>query len=180
VIIFDIVGCEMSVKMYLVFKLNVCVITFLYSVTGQRWLDENLLWDKENYGNVETIRIPANKIWTPDLVISNLYVYLFNLFVSWLLHCLIRRKVQNWKSHHKTGFYKCFIVAEAAATNLCLPISTSFWLINTSCKSTFYNIRQKYQRISLRHHSTDRQFLPCMQLHVADEVAQKVELSIHW
>ena len=53
------------------------LITFLYSVTVQRWLDENLVWDKENYGNVETIRIPANKIWTPDLVISNLYVFIY-------------------------------------------------------------------------------------------------------
>jgi len=41
----------------------------------QRWLDEYLSWDKEIYGNVETIRIPANTIWTPDLVISNLCVF---------------------------------------------------------------------------------------------------------
>jgi len=46
-------------------------------MTDQRWLDEYLMWDKEIYGNVEKIRIPANTIWTPDLVISNLYVFSF-------------------------------------------------------------------------------------------------------
>jgi len=60
----------------LLFKVN--AVLLLCTSNGQRWLDEYLKWDKEVYGNVETIRIPANTIWTPDLVISNLYVVNFS------------------------------------------------------------------------------------------------------
>ena len=62
-------------------SLKLCITLFFLTLEhDQRWLDEYLVWDKEKYGNVETIRIPANQIWTPDLVITNLYV--FNFFTS--------------------------------------------------------------------------------------------------
>jgi cation transporter family protein len=44
--------------------------TCLLSVR-QNWKDEYLAWNPSEYGNVSTIRVPANTIWTPDLVISN-------------------------------------------------------------------------------------------------------------
>ena len=31
-----------------------------------------MTWNPEDYDNVSTIRIPADDMWTPDLVISNL------------------------------------------------------------------------------------------------------------
>jgi len=30
-----------------------------------------LIWDPAKFGNVSSIRIPADQIWTPDLVVSN-------------------------------------------------------------------------------------------------------------
>ncbi len=30
------------------------------------------MWDPEDFDGMKTVRIPANQIWTPDLVISNL------------------------------------------------------------------------------------------------------------
>ena len=42
----------------------------------QRWFDEYLTWNASEYGGVDTIRVPADKIWTPDLFISNLLVKL--------------------------------------------------------------------------------------------------------
>ena len=38
----------------------------------QLWKDEYLVWDPAEFGGVSSIRVPADKIWTPDLVISNL------------------------------------------------------------------------------------------------------------
>ncbi|CAH1785741.1 unnamed protein product [Owenia fusiformis] len=37
----------------------------------QRWNDEYLSWNESDYGGLKSIRLPANQIWTPDLVISN-------------------------------------------------------------------------------------------------------------
>ena len=53
----------------------------------QKWKDEYLVWNPEEYGGLATIRVPANQLWTPDLVISNLYVRFFktNFFFFFFL-----------------------------------------------------------------------------------------------
>ena len=52
-----------------------------------------MTWNKTDYGDVETIRVPANVIWTPDLVISNLYVNIdstvnFRLYIFIVCACI--------------------------------------------------------------------------------------------
>ena len=40
----------------------------------QDWIDENLKWNPEEYGNVKDVRIPPNRIWKPDILLYNRYV----------------------------------------------------------------------------------------------------------
>ncbi|XP_015685731.1 neuronal acetylcholine receptor subunit alpha-3 [Protobothrops mucrosquamatus] len=35
------------------------------------WNDYKLKWDPENYGGVQYVRVPSNKIWKPDIVLYN-------------------------------------------------------------------------------------------------------------
>ncbi|ELT91201.1 hypothetical protein CAPTEDRAFT_23741, partial [Capitella teleta] len=68
----------------------------------QRWKDEYLTWNASEFGNVGTIRVPSNRIWTPDLVISNFAGDKFNDYmitnaiissdgsVLWLFPALIK------------------------------------------------------------------------------------------
>ena len=51
----------------------------LFTLSFQRWYDEYLTWNATEFDDVKTIRIPANQIWTPDLVIQNLYVHIIIL-----------------------------------------------------------------------------------------------------
>ncbi|OQV20250.1 Ligand-gated ion channel 4 [Hypsibius exemplaris] len=38
---------------------------------NQVWMDHNLKWNPAHFGNITTIRVPANKIWKPDLLLYN-------------------------------------------------------------------------------------------------------------
>ena len=49
-------------------------ITFLLSLRSfciQRWSDEYLTWEPEEYGNMTVIKLPQHQIWTPDLMLYN-------------------------------------------------------------------------------------------------------------
>jgi len=37
----------------------------------QQWKDILLAWKPENYGGVDTVRVPPSQIWTPDIVLYN-------------------------------------------------------------------------------------------------------------
>ncbi|CAN8028949.1 unnamed protein product [Ixodes persulcatus] len=37
----------------------------------QEWLDEYLVWNPSDYGNLTKLRIPCDKIWLPDIVLYN-------------------------------------------------------------------------------------------------------------
>ena len=37
----------------------------------QEWTDYKLAWNKSEYGNVQSIRITPNDIWTPDILLYN-------------------------------------------------------------------------------------------------------------
>jgi nicotinic acetylcholine receptor, invertebrate len=37
----------------------------------QEWNDILLVWDKDKFGGVDTVRVPPSKIWTPDIVLYN-------------------------------------------------------------------------------------------------------------
>uniref|UniRef100_A0A0K0DHB1 Neur_chan_LBD domain-containing protein n=1 Tax=Angiostrongylus cantonensis TaxID=6313 RepID=A0A0K0DHB1_ANGCA len=36
-----------------------------------RWNDYQMRWDPRMYGNIETIRVPPDKVWLPDIVLFN-------------------------------------------------------------------------------------------------------------
>lgn len=49
----------------------VCLVcTFL-----QDWRDQNLIWNPANYSGVKDVRIPPNRIWKPDILLYNRYLY---------------------------------------------------------------------------------------------------------
>lgn len=40
---------------------------------NQEWYDHYLRWDPADYGGVDSLYIPAEDIWTPDIVLYNKY-----------------------------------------------------------------------------------------------------------
>jgi len=38
---------------------------------AQSWKDVMLTWDKDDFGGVDKVRVPAHRIWTPDIVLYN-------------------------------------------------------------------------------------------------------------
>jgi len=38
---------------------------------NMQWNDINLRWEESEYGNIESIRLPTSKIWTPDIMLFN-------------------------------------------------------------------------------------------------------------
>jgi nicotinic acetylcholine receptor len=39
----------------------------------QEWIDFKLTWEPHSYGNISTLYVPAEMIWTPDIVLYNKY-----------------------------------------------------------------------------------------------------------
>lgn len=37
----------------------------------KKWFDYRLIWDPDEYGGVETLYVPAENIWLPDIVLYN-------------------------------------------------------------------------------------------------------------
>ncbi len=35
------------------------------------WNDYSLKWNPEEYGNIQSIRLPSANIWTPDILLYN-------------------------------------------------------------------------------------------------------------
>lgn len=44
-----------------------CKFPFLYQI----WNDYKLKWNPKDFGGVEFIRVPSNRIWKPDIVLYN-------------------------------------------------------------------------------------------------------------
>ncbi|NXL13051.1 ACH10 protein, partial [Setophaga kirtlandii] len=42
-----------------------------YLWVRQTWLDAHLAWDKEEYGGIDSIRIPSSYVWRPDIILYN-------------------------------------------------------------------------------------------------------------
>lgn len=40
----------------------------------QEWNDYKLKWNPDDYGGVETLHVPSEHIWLPDIVLYNKYV----------------------------------------------------------------------------------------------------------
>lgn len=71
-------------KIVEIYLSNICVQTFddwqtkyfqdvLYF---QRWKDDRMRWNMSHYNNLKVLRIPASKLWLPDIVLYNKYVTL--------------------------------------------------------------------------------------------------------
>ena len=60
----------------------------------QEWDDVFLQWDPADYGGLEVLRLPCHKIWRPDIVLYNKYVFLILCFwgVCW---CTSKAKSRN-------------------------------------------------------------------------------------
>lgn len=43
----------------------------IYSWTTLSWIDEHLIWEKEQYDNIEEVLINSHDIWTPDISLYN-------------------------------------------------------------------------------------------------------------
>ena len=42
-------------------------------ISTQTWYDYSLQWKPEEYGDIQTIRIPSARVWTPDILLYNRY-----------------------------------------------------------------------------------------------------------
>jgi len=53
----------------------VCVFLFLRYLSKknifQTWHDYSLQWKPEEFGNIQTIRVPSARVWTPDILLYN-------------------------------------------------------------------------------------------------------------
>uniref|UniRef100_A0A0N7ZBQ0 Neurotransmitter-gated ion-channel ligand-binding domain-containing protein n=1 Tax=Scylla olivacea TaxID=85551 RepID=A0A0N7ZBQ0_SCYOL len=38
---------------------------------NQMWLDYSLQWNASDFGNIQVIRLPAEKLWKPDIILYN-------------------------------------------------------------------------------------------------------------
>lgn len=43
----------------------------LFSVCFQEWNDYKLKWNPDDYGGVDTLHVPSEHIWLPDIVLYN-------------------------------------------------------------------------------------------------------------
>lgn len=45
------------------------LLTFLLGFQG--WTDSRLQWDAEDFGNISVLRLPADMVWLPEIVLEN-------------------------------------------------------------------------------------------------------------
>lgn len=53
---------------------SVPCINTVDALSLQEWQDERLIWDPNEYNGLETLRMPCDKIWLPDIVLYNRYM----------------------------------------------------------------------------------------------------------
>ena len=47
----------------------------------QIWLDERLAWNESEFKNITDIRVDAENVWVPDIVLLNKWVYSLDFFI---------------------------------------------------------------------------------------------------
>ncbi len=40
-------------------------------ITFKKWTDQLISWDPSNYGGIDFIHVPLDKIWIPDIFLYN-------------------------------------------------------------------------------------------------------------
>ena len=43
----------------------------MYDYIFKEWVDERISWDEADYNGLKKIRVPASKLWLPDIVLYN-------------------------------------------------------------------------------------------------------------
>lgn len=52
--------------------MNIIPIVMLFRVLRpQEWNDYKLKWNPDDYGGVDTLHVPSEHIWLPDIVLYN-------------------------------------------------------------------------------------------------------------
>ncbi|XP_036241704.1 neuronal acetylcholine receptor subunit alpha-10 isoform X2 [Molothrus ater] len=51
--------------------LNVTLKVTLAQIIDMTWLDAHLTWDKDEFGGIDSIRIPSSYVWRPDIILYN-------------------------------------------------------------------------------------------------------------
>lgn len=65
----------------------------------QEWNDYKLKWNPDDYGGVETLHVPSEHIWLPDIVLYNKYVFSKVAFLMCFVgrYCLHLIKIITYK-----------------------------------------------------------------------------------
>ncbi|CAF4935607.1 unnamed protein product [Rotaria magnacalcarata] len=51
--------------------LQVSMSLALQQIMDYEWFDYNLQWNPDDYGGISTVRIPCERLWTPDVFLYN-------------------------------------------------------------------------------------------------------------
>lgn len=81
----------------------------------QEWQDERLIWDPNEYNGLETLRMPCDKIWLPDIVLYNRYMLFLKSWLACLnnsLHIEIEIQRSNIAAIFQRGWLHFRIYAE--------------------------------------------------------------------
>jgi hypothetical protein len=69
---------SIEMKMLIYYYNHQLLFLSLY-LNAQEWNDMNLRWNTSEYGGVKDLRIPPHRIWKPDVLMYNRFVYDFEL-----------------------------------------------------------------------------------------------------
>ena len=77
---------------------NSMLINIFVLLFPQEWSDYKLTWNPDDFGGVETLHVPSEHIWLPDIVLYNKYanfsinfltihsIYLYIYTFGWWYH----------------------------------------------------------------------------------------------
>ena len=54
-------------------QLSDACIAISLQIYFQKWIDDHLTWRPTDFGGIDTIRLPSETVWTPDIVLYNKY-----------------------------------------------------------------------------------------------------------
>ena len=66
---FKLYDCDNGIQYCI--KQGCCCFLWLKMVALQLWKDYKLTWNETEFGNITFIRLAANSIWTPDILLYN-------------------------------------------------------------------------------------------------------------
>lgn len=60
---------------------SIPILNFFFFVYVQEWNDYKLKWNPDDYGGVDTLHVPSEHIWLPDIVLYNKWVLHFESYI---------------------------------------------------------------------------------------------------